>query len=253
MGINLTFRATDVLSNHQFYPRRTRRKDSGGVIFALCSRLVLWLAGVMAKEPAFIRAVAFFDGQNLFHSAKHAFGYSFPNFDPVKLAQKVCEDHGWQNSGVRFYTGIPDASDKPLWNHFWTAKGAQMGREGVHVFTRPLKYRNQRITLPDGTEHSFLDGNEKGIDVRIALDVIRMALKQEFDVAILFCRDQDLSEVADEIRIIAQEQQRWIKMVSAFPSSPAHKVRGINHTDWIRIDRHAYDACIDKRDYRPKK
>lgn len=205
------------------------------------------------KEPALIRAVSFFDGQNLFHSAKQAFGYTWPNFDPVALTEYICAKNGWNVSGVRFYTGVPDAADKPFWNHFWTAKGAQMGRDKVHVFTSPLRYRNKRVLLPDGSEHSFLDGDEKGIDVRIALDIIRMALKREFDVALLFCRDQDLSEVADEIRIIAAEQGRWIKMVSAFPYSPAFKVRGINHTDWVKIDRASYDACLDKRDYRPKK
>lgn len=108
------------------------------------------------------------------------------------------------------------------------------------------------MKLPDGTTHSFLDGDEKGIDVRLALDVIRLAHRQELDVAILFCRDQDLSEVADEIRVIAQEQGRWIKVVSAYPSSPAVKFRGIDKTDWFKIDRATYDACIDKRDYRPK-
>lgn len=205
------------------------------------------------KEPAIIRAVSFFDGQNLFHSAKQAFGYTWPNFDPVALTESICAGNGWNVSGVRFYTGVPDAADKPFWNHFWTAKGAQMGRDNVHVFTRPLRYRNKRVSLPDGSEYSFLDGDEKGIDVRIALDIIRLALKREFDVALLFCRDQDLSEVADEIRIIAAEQGRWIKMVSAFPYSPAFKERGINGTDWVKIDRASYDACLDKRDYRPKK
>ena len=206
----------------------------------------------MAKEPAIIRAIAFFDGQNLFHSAKQAFGYTFPNFDPRALASKICADHGWHLSGVRFYTGIPDATDKPFWNHFWTAKGAQMGRDDVHVFMRPLRYRNKQFRLPDGTIHTFLDGDEKGIDVRLAVDVIRLTLKQDLDVALLFCRDQDLSEVADEIRVIALEQKRWIKIVSAYPYSPAAKVRGINKTDWIQIDRATYDACIDARDYRPK-
>lgn len=206
----------------------------------------------MPKEPALIRAVSFFDGQNLFHSAKQAFGYTFPNYDPVALTRAVCEQRGWNVSGVRFYTGIPDAADKPFWNHFWIAKGAQMGREGVHMFTRPLRYRNKQVKLPDGSIHSFLDGDEKGIDVRLALDVIRLAHRNEFDVAILFCRDQDLSEVADEIRVIAAEQDRWIKVVSAYPVSPAIRVRGIDKTDWFKIDRTTYDACIDKRDYRPK-
>jgi hypothetical protein len=32
--------------------------------------------------------------------------------------------------------------------------------------------------------------------------------------------------------------------------TPTPNHRGINSTDWIRIDRAAYDACIDPRDYR---
>lgn len=208
----------------------------------------------MAREPEIKRAISFFDGQNLFHSVKAAFGYTFPNYDPVGLTKAVCDRQGWKVGGVRFYTGIPDVADKPFWNHFWTAKGAQMGREGVHVFTRPLRYRNKAIKLPDGSQHTFLDGDEKGIDVRIALDVIRLAHRRDYDVALLFCRDQDLSEVAEEIRVIASEQRRWIKVASAYPVSPAApNVRGIDKTDWVKIDREMYDACIDSRDYRPKR
>ena len=129
-----------------------------------------------------------------------------------------------------------------------------MGREGVWIFTRPLKYRNKEVILPDGTSHSFLDGDEKGIDVRLAIDVIGMAIKGEYDVAVVFSRDQDLSEVADEIKTISQDQNRWIRMASAYPVSPAVKqFRGIDKTQWVKIDRTTYDACIDKRDYRPKK
>jgi hypothetical protein len=48
-------------------------------------------------------------------------------------------------------------------------------------------------------------------------------------------------------------QNRWIKVASAFPSSPTSiNRRGIERTDWIRIDRATYDACLDRRDYRPK-
>lgn len=32
-------------------------------------------------EPAIKRAVTFVDGQNLYRSAKEAFGYHFPNYD----------------------------------------------------------------------------------------------------------------------------------------------------------------------------
>jgi len=128
-----------------------------------------------------------------------------------------------------------------------------LGRQNVHVFSRSLRYRNKRVKLPDGNEHTFLTGEEKGIDVRIALDIIRMAHRKEYDVAIVFSQDQDLSEAADEIRRISQEQNRWIKIASAFPTSPtASNRRGINKTDWIPIDRSTYDSCLDPRDYRPK-
>jgi len=84
--------------------------------------------------------------------------------------------------------------------------------------------------------------------------VVSLARRQALDVALVFSQDQDLSEVADEIREIARQQGRWIKMASAFPASPVYgNRRGINGTDWIRIERAEYDACLDRRDYRPKR
>ena len=128
-----------------------------------------------------------------------------------------------------------------------------MGQTGIKVVTRPLRYRNKTDRLPGGIEHSFLAAEEKGIDVRIALDVISGARNRSYDVAIIFSQDQDLAEVASEIRTIANEQRRWIKIACAFLDSPtAHNRRGINITDWLRIDRAMYDRCIDPRDYRPR-
>jgi hypothetical protein len=128
-----------------------------------------------------------------------------------------------------------------------------MSWQKIHIYSRSLRYRNRIVRLPDGTEHTFLSGEEKGIDVRIAIDVISMAHHKEYDVALIFSQDQDLSEVADEIRTIAHEQDRWIKVACAFPLSPTTRNRrGINSTDWIPIDRATYEACLDRRDYRPK-
>jgi uncharacterized LabA/DUF88 family protein len=204
-------------------------------------------------EPPVKRAVAFVDGQNLFHSVRESFGHTHPNYDVRALAQALCRSQGWDLTQTRFYTGVPDPSDDPFWSKFWAGKLAVMGRQGVHIFSRPLRYRNRSVKLPDGSRHTFLAGEEKGIDVRIALDVISLAHKQAYDVALIFSQDQDLSEVAEEIRAIASEQHRWIKIASAFPSSPTvRNRRGIAKTDWIRIDRATYDTCLDRRDYRPK-
>jgi len=207
----------------------------------------------MITEPAIKRAVTFADGQNLFYAVREAFGYTYPNYDVLALSRTICRSHGWHLSDVYFYTGIPDSVDNPSWHHFWSAKLRSMSRQGIHVFSRPLRYRNQTVKLPNGSTHTFLVGQEKGVDVRLSIDVVRKAMRNEFDVAVLFTQDQDLSEVAEEIREIASEQGRWILVASAYPVSPTtSNRRGVNKTDWIKIDRATYDACIDPYDYRPK-
>jgi len=204
-------------------------------------------------EPSVKRAITFIDGQNLFHAVRESFGYTYPNYDVAALSKAICHAASWNLTQVRFYTGIPDPTDDPFWHHFWSGKLAVMGREGVYVFSRSLRYRNRIVKLPDGTVRTFLAGEEKGINVRIAVDVIRMAHLKRYDVAVIFSQDQDLSEVAEEIRAIAREQDRWIKIACVFPFSPTTRNRrGIERTDWIRLNRATYDACLDVRDYRPK-
>lgn len=208
----------------------------------------------MPAEPGVKRAVAFVDGQNLFYAAKKAFGYRFPNYNPKALAERISASRGWTLSQTFFYTGIPDPIDNPFWNHFWTAKLAVMGTRGIQTFSRSLRYRNQTVHLPGGGTTTILVGEEKGVDVRLALDVVRMARENQFDVALIFSQDQDLSEAADEVKAISVQQGRWIKVACAFPLSPtSENRRGINGTEWITIDRATYDACLDPNDYRPKK
>jgi len=207
----------------------------------------------MPAEPALKRTVAFFDGQNLFHAVKRAVGYSFPNYDPRLLAERVCAARSWTLSDVRFYTGVPSAQDNAFWNHFWNAKLAVLGTRNVVPFSRSLRYRNETIRLPDGTQHTSLVGHEKGIDVRIALDVVRQAIDGSFDVALLFSQDQDLSEVVDEVKLVARQTKRWIRVACAYPESPVSGAqRGVNGAEWIRIDRALYDSCLDPADYRPR-
>lgn len=127
-----------------------------------------------------------------------------------------------------------------------------MGWQGVRIFSRSLRYRHQTVPLADGMVQTVLIGREKGIDVRIALDAVHAVRTSACDVVLIFSQDQDLAELADEVRLIARDQQRWVKIASAFPFSPTvRNRRGIERTDWIRIDRATYDRCLDPRDYRP--
>ncbi len=57
-----------------------------------------------------------------------------------------------------------------------------MRAEGVVVTARPLRRRRRRARLDDGEMVQFTVLEEKGIDVRIALDVVRVLLAGACDV-----------------------------------------------------------------------
>jgi uncharacterized LabA/DUF88 family protein len=206
----------------------------------------------LAVEPATKRAITFIDGQNLYHGLREAFSSTtHPNYDLMKLSQAVCAREGWVLKQVRFYSGYPSAKDDPVWNRFWQKKLLSISRQSVKKFTRELRYRMKKIKLTGGSELSVLVGEEKGIDVRIAIDLIRLGLDSEYDVAIVFSQDQDLSEATDEVRNISQQQDRWIKIVCCYPVGPnTTNARGINRTEWKPFDEAFYTPCIDPIDYR---
>ena len=192
------------------------------------------------------RVIAFVDGQNLFNAAKQAFGYDYPNYDSVRLAQLICEQRGqkrqehWTLVKLHFYTGMPSPTKDESRNRFWKSKLGAMGMKKplVQTFSRPLVYRN-------GV------GQEKGIDVRLALDAVRLAHENEYDVALIFSQDQDFSELAIEIKRIAAVQGRWVTVVSAYPAGARYSNRsGIDKTDWFKIDKTLYDQAIDSYNYR---
>lgn len=58
--------------------------------------------------------------------------------------------------------------------------------------------------------------------------------------------DQGFAELARETRDIARADGHWLKIVSAFSHEPdATPGQGIDRTDWFRMDRDSYEACLD--------
>jgi uncharacterized LabA/DUF88 family protein len=202
----------------------------------------------MTRPPAVIRAVAFIDGQNLFAAARDAFGVRAPSFDVVALSHAVAAARGWEVSGVHFYSGVPTANDNERLHRAWSSQLREMRMQGVRVTVRPLRRRRKRVRLDDGTVAEFTVLEEKGIDVRIALDIVRAVIDGACDAVLLFTQDQDFVEVALEVRAIARAQRRWIKIASAFPVGEAtSNHRGVDRTDGLPIDRATYEACLRRR------
>ncbi len=67
-----------------------------------------------------------------------------------------------------------------------------MRAQGVDVTVRRLRRRRKRVWLDNGTQIEGAVFEEKGIDVRIALDIVRTVLEGSCDVILLFSQDQDL-------------------------------------------------------------
>ena len=130
---------------------------------------------VGGPEPGVKRAVSFVDGQNLYHHAKAAFGHPVPNYDPWALAGAVCQQRGFRNVGVRFYTGVPLVQKDPKWHGFWRRRLLRMRHHGIDTTERPLHYRRVQSPGPGGPKLIEIP-QEKGIDVRISLDVVHLAV-----------------------------------------------------------------------------
>ena len=198
------------------------------------------------SEPTQKRAVAFFDGQNLYHHAKAAFGYHHPNYDPVKLLAAVSGSHGWSPSGVRFYTGVPSAAHNPMWHGYWANRLLAMARAGILVVKRPIRYHTETVLLSDGSAKQVVTPQEKGIDVRLALDVVRLARQGQFDVAVILSQDQDLAEVAQEdgvaVGLVETSGHALENSGEQGQKSNAQLVLLLRKVDIVRVSPEAADA-----------
>jgi uncharacterized LabA/DUF88 family protein len=223
----------------------TIARASGGV---LCYR-----EGGMSQHipsPALPRAIAFIDGQNLASSAREAFGIRRLTIDLRALAADLCQRNSWHIEEVRFYIGMPDPRRHPDMHGFWMRRTSQWGRQGVKIWTRRNAYAIRKITCTScGHEEERIEGREKGVDVRIALDVASFTARNAMDVAIIFSQDQDLFEVVKEARDIATSQGRKLIVASAFPRSDRGNRRrsGIRGTLQIPITADQVKAHMPMR------
>lgn len=170
------------------------------------------MAHMSPPRPLPTRVVVFIDGQNLYHRCDDLFGWPWAH--PMTLARALVEEdrarYGANShvlAGVRYYTGIHDPNRRPRDHKSMAARLERYRRDGVRVFPIPLRYD------PEGR------GREKGVDVRIALDLARLGTKGLYDVAIIVSEDSDLDEAARDVYGL-RDEERWIAVENALPWAP---------------------------------
>jgi len=207
--------------------------------------------------PDSSRVAVFIDGQNFYHSVRERLSFRHPNFDVEKIANlcvlkipHVSQIKQVRLGYVRFYTGIHESSRNSKLHNFWTKKLAVIGsRPNTKVFSRALRYTNSKISV-DGNRTSVFVAREKGIDVRIAIDMLNGALYDQYDIAVLVSLDNDFIEVFKEIDERVQVNTgRSILLACAYPVVTG-KEHGISaNCRWLKITKEEYSSCIDPITY----
>ncbi len=190
-----------------------------------------------------MNTIVFFDGQNIYRSAKDAwrstasdtYVYTWPSYDVEKLATALAsQTSGRTITQIRFYTGVPTSYQNYHWNCFWGEKLKYLESQGIEVYKGKINAHNQ----------------EKGVDVKIAIDMIRLTYERKYDVAIILSQDRDFEPAISLAKKIANDQKRQLFFESHFIIGPSSDSgRGIPGTKWMPIDKATYDVCLDAQDY----
>ena len=205
------------------------------------------------SPPPPSRVNVYVDGFNLFSSIKRRFAYKEPNTDVAKLARAIIALKPNRTlATVYYYIGVARPEHDKNSHDWWSRKLAAMGKLGVKTVRRNLKQRDLTVEVSGIANHKFHKVKliEKGIDLRLGLDLVKHTTAKAFEVAIIFSQDGDLAEAVQDAYEIAAVQKRHIGIECAYPVDGITKQYGINKATAIEFDRVLYDTCIDPTDYR---
>jgi uncharacterized LabA/DUF88 family protein len=124
--------------------------------------------------------MVFIDGSNLFWSCRrHPIE---PNFrvDILKLINSLVGDRFLIRPYYYTAIGVPPSVGQVKFHH-------KLSYNGVTVVTRPLRRRGNAWT-------------EKGVDVALVTDLLAMAYRNVYDVAIIVSGDKDFEGAIDEVK-----------------------------------------------------
>ena len=195
------------------------------------------------------RICLFVDYQNAYMQARRCFSsVTAPGpvgqFDPISLGERLVgrgRNAGFEGElcEVRMYRGLPDPT-KDAWAHAAARRQAlRWSRDPrMTVVTRPLRYPRDRGRP-----------QEKGIDVRLAVDFVAMALRREYDVGVLMSHDSDLAPALEAVLELAPAVR--VEVAAWAPTrGRVNRLRIPGRRIWCHyLSAAEYAAVADTRDY----
>ena len=190
------------------------------------------------------RVMVFIDYQNVHFSALSQFhprgtSPSVGHVNPRRIGELLVARRRRDSEliGVHVYRGSPVATHQPgaagandrqasVWSH----------DELVTVYRRPLSYRGWPATPPQ----------EKGIDVELAVDFVRMALTGLYDVGIMFSRDTDLLPALETVHDLTPAR---VEVATWGRSAGRLQFPGTTRPWCHYVNREAYELVRDHTNY----
>jgi hypothetical protein len=195
------------------------------------------------------RVALFLDYQNVYKGARACFcSPSAPHWEgqvrPLAVAACLKGGDGRRVDSVNVYRGMPSSKHDPKGFGACQRQVAEWESKHVNAVTRPLNYRDP--TNP----------HEKGIDVRLAIDFVMMAMRDEYDVGILFSADTDLLPAIEAV--LELKGPGSVELAAWLPGDgrPARRLRARDKKGgeaWCHLlGRREYTAVSDPTDYNRK-
>lgn len=184
------------------------------------------------------RVMVFLDYQNVYLFAHQRFSPpgSSPttaHIDPLKVGRLLVSRRNQESElvGVRVYRGQPNPFFQP------ESAAASDRQARAWMAAREVSVLRRQLRYPKAWPH--LPAQEKGIDVALAVDFVRLAMQREYDVGILFSSDTDLLpalETVAELKLARVEVADWGKSLRLrFPGTNLPWCHHLSRADYLAV------------------
>lgn len=162
------------------------------------------------------RVQIFIDGGNFYHLALKKLGINESSFNFEAFADFLANNRTINNQGKRLYIGTVREKAGDLKSKFAMSKQVALFNilkaTNWEIKTSKLKTRTEKLVIDERVEGyqalhkagiytiKFERSREKGIDVKLATDLIVGAVDNQYDTAVIVSSDSDLIPAIDWVR-----------------------------------------------------
>jgi uncharacterized LabA/DUF88 family protein len=145
------------------------------------------------------KAIVFIDGSNFYHKLRELSfqlegKFSLLDFHFYKFSEWLVKPN--QLTEARYYIGALKRQRNE--------KSEKMYADQQKLLAR-LQTLGFSITLGQLIQHPDKSFHEKGVDVRIAVEIIRLAREDKYDIAYLLSSDTDLVAAVEEVKSLGKK------------------------------------------------